>query len=485
MLKDLLKKIDYQLLQGDLEQDITDICYHTKEIKEKCLFVCIQGVVNDGHDYIIQAIHKGATVIVVDRQVDMIEGITYIKVPHTREALALLSCAYFDYPSQKMTVIGITGTKGKTSTSYMIASVLEAAGYRAGIIGTIGYMINGKLEKTKNTTPESYEIQKIMSQMVAAGCQYCVMEVSSQGLKLHRVDGIQFDYGIFTNLSSDHISSYEHHSFEEYLACKRLLFQMCCVGLFNKDDEHYDNMIQEVHCHIQTYSIHQDSDLKAHHISYYQDVHQLGMIFQTSGQVQQIFQINMPGYFSIYNALVTILLCQNLSIPINIVKQALQKIMIPGRMEIIPISENYTVIIDYAHNALSYENLLQTILQYRPHRIICVYGAGGHRDHQRRYDVGKIVAKYNAFSILTADNPRGESVQKICDDIIQGIHSEKGKYRVIENRQEAIYYALSHAQDGDFILCLGKGHEDYQTMNQTPLPFSERKIILDFFHKDD
>lgn len=483
MLKDLFQKIDYQLLQGHLEQEITDICYHTKEVKENCLFVCIQGVINDGHDYISEAISKGAIAIVVSRDVDMIEGITYLKVAHTRHALALLSCAYFDNPSHKMIVIGITGTKGKTSTSYMIASVLQNAYYHVGIIGTIGYMINGSLEKTKNTTPESYEIQKIMYKMVESGCQYCVMEVSSQGLKLNRVDGIQFDYGIFTNLSSDHISPHEHHSFEEYLSCKKQLFQMCHKGFFNKDDRYYKDMIQGAKCLIQTYSIYENSDLKANDISYYRDVHQLGMTFHTSGQIHQYFQINMPGYFSIYNALATILLCQSLSIPINIIYQAFQRLYIPGRMEIIPTPQNYTVIIDYAHNAFAYENLLETILQYHPHHIICVYGAGGHRDHQRRYDVGKTVAKYKAFSLLTADNPRGESVQSICNDIIKGIKEKNGQYKVIENRQEAICYALKHAQDGDFILCLGKGHEDYQTIDKSPLPFSEREIIQNFFNK--
>lgn len=344
-------------------------------------------------------------------------------------------------------------------------------------------MINEHQEKTENTTPESYEIQRLMRKMVDAGCQYCVMEVSSQGLMLERVTGIAFQFGVFTNLSPDHISENEHHSFDDYMACKKRLFRMCQIGLFNKDDQYFNEMIKDVTCQIYTYSIHKPSDLQAIQLSLYRRKSTLGIYFCTKGLINDSFEVDIPGEFSVYNSLVAIMLCFNLNINKQDIQAALKAVRVKGRMEIVPVNANYTVIIDYAHNAFAYDCLLKTIQLYHPHQIICVYGAGGHRDVKRRYDTGEVVAKYQAYSILTADNPRGEKVMNICRDIARGIEKVGGEYKIIEDRQTAIYNALSMASDDDIILCLGKGHEDYQILDQVPLPFSERQIILDYFQK--
>lgn len=480
-LKELLKEIHYELLNGTLDIEVSQIDYDSRQVVEGSLFVCIPGAKVDGHTFIEEVINKGAKVIVVEKDVPYQEGITYIQVEDARYALALLSCAFFDHPSRKMCVIGITGTKGKTTTSYMMESILKNANKKVGIIGTIGSLINGQLKKTKNTTPESFELQRLMNEMVEAGCEYCVMEVSSQGLMLNRVAGIEFDFGIFTNLSPDHIGENEHRDFNHYMSCKKKLFEMCRVGIFNKDDGHFEDMTKDCQCEVYTYSINNPSDLQASDIELYKGQGTLGVEFQTHGMLNATFQTNIPGRFSVYNSLVAIMVCHLVDIEETYIQTALKQVRVRGRVEIVPTPNDYTVLIDYAHNALSFQSILETISEYKPHRMICVYGAGGHRDHKRRYEAGEIVAKFNAFSVLTADNPRGEKVKDICDYIIEGVNRYNGDYIVIENREEAIHYALSHAQSGDVILCLGKGHEDYQILDKEPLPFSEKEIIENYF----
>ena len=406
-LERLLKELDYKLLKGTLEEDVKQIDYDSRKVVEGSLFVCIPGANVDGHDFIEQVVSKGAKVIVVNKEVDYIEGITYIQVNDSRYALALISCAFFDHPSRKMTVIGLTGTKGKTTTSYMVQSILENANKKVGIIGTIGSIINGEFKETKNTTPESFELQRLMNEMVESGCEYCVMEVSSQGLMLNRVAGIDFDYGVFTNLSPDHIGPNEHTSFEHYLSCKQMLFKMCKVGLFNKDDQHFNDMINGASCDIKTFSVHNPSDLQASNIILTKGQGTLGVQYDVKGLLNNTFNTDIPGEFSVYNSLVAIMICALLNIDEKYIQESLTKVRVPGRCEVIENPYNYTVIIDYAHNALSFDSILSTISKYNPPRIICVYGAGGRRDPARRYDAGRIVAKNKAYSILTADNPRG------------------------------------------------------------------------------
>ena len=483
-LENLLIEIQYELKYGTLDQEVSQIDYDSRLVKENSLFVCIKGANVDSHDFIDQVIANGAKTIVIERAVEYQEGITYILVEDARKALALLSCAFFDHPSRKLTVIGLTGTKGKTTTTYMLQSILEHAGKKVGIIGTIGSMINGQVKPTKNTTPESFELQRLMKEMVDEGCEYCVMEVSSQGLMLNRVAGIDFDYGVFTNLSPDHIGPNEHRSFEHYMSCKKKLFQMCKVGIFNHDDEHFEDMIKNVSCEIATFGITTDSDLKASHIELYHRLGSLGVSFDTEGVLNGSFETDIPGEFSVYNSLVAIMICHYLNIDISHIQKSLKQVRVKGRVEIVPYSQDFTVLIDYAHNAFSFESLLQTISSYCPHRIICVYGAGGKRAKSRRYEVGQVVSKMNAYSILTADNPRGENVKEICEDIVEGLKKYDGEYVIIEDRKKAIHHALDIAQKGDVILCLGKGHETYQIIDdEHTIYFSEREIIEEYKNK--
>ena len=436
-LKELLKEIQYELLNGTLDIEVSQIDYDSRQVVEGSLFVCIPGAKVDGHTFIEQVINKGAKVIVVEKDVPYQEGVTYIQVEDARYALALLSCAFFDHPSRKMCVIGITGTKGKTTTSYMMESILKNANKKVGIIGTIGSLINGQLKKTKNTTPESFELQRLMNEMVEAGCEYCVMEVSSQGLMLNRVAGIEFDFGIFTNLSPDHIGENEHRDFNHYMSCKKKLFEMCRVGIFNKDDGHFEDMTKDCQCEVYTYSINNPSDLQASDIELYKGQGTLGVEFQTHGMLNATFHTNIPGRFSVYNSLVAIMVCHLVDIEETYIQTALKQVRVRGRVEIVPTPNDYTVLIDYAHNALSFQSILETISEYKPHHMICVYGAGGHRDHKRRYEAGEIVAKFNAFSVLTADNPRGEKIKDICDYIIEGVNRYNGDYIVIEDRERS------------------------------------------------
>ncbi len=480
-LERLLEEIKYELKFGDLNQEVSQIDYDSRLVKENSLFVCIKGANVDSHQFINQVIDNGAKTIVIEREVEYQEGITYVMVENAREALALLSCAYFDHPSRKLKVIGLTGTKGKTTTTYMVQSILEHASKKVGIIGTIGSMINGEIRPTKNTTPESFELQRLMKEMVDAGCEYCVMEVSSQGLMLHRVTGIDFDYGVFTNLSPDHIGPNEHTSFEHYMECKKMLFKMCKVGLFNRDDEHFEDMIKGVNCQVATFGMKTDSHLVAKNMKLYHKEGALGVSFDTEGVINDSFETDIPGEFSVYNSMVAILLCYYLNIDVEHIQSALKKVRVKGRVEIVPYSKDFTVLIDYAHNAFSFESILKTISAYHPHKMICVYGAGGKRAKSRRYEAGEVVARMNAFSVLTADNPRGEKVRDICNDIVEGLKLHNGEYVIVEDRKEALHYALDHAEAGDVVLCLGKGHETYQIMDdKTTLHFSEREIIEEY-----
>lgn len=480
-LEKLLKELDYKIVYGSLDVEVSQIDYDSRLVKENSLFVCIKGANVDSHHFIDQVIENGAKTIVIEREVEYKEGITYILVDNARLALALLSCAFFDHPSRKLTVIGLTGTKGKTTTTYMVQSILQHASKKVGIIGTIGSMINGEMRPTKNTTPESFELQRLMHEMVEAGCEYCVMEVSSQGLMLNRVAGIDFDYGVFTNLSPDHIGPNEHTSFEHYMNCKKMLFKMCKVGIFNKDDSNFKDMIKDVHCKISTFGMYSDSDLKAKNMELYHYNGSLGVRFDTEGFVNGSFETDIPGEFSVYNSMVAIMLCKYMNIEVEHIQSALKQVRVKGRVEIVPYSDQFTILIDYAHNAFSFESILKTISAYNPHKIICVYGAGGKRAKSRRYEAGEVVSRMNAFSILTADNPRGEKILDICNDIVEGLKKHNGEYIIIEDRKEAIHYALDYAEAGDVILCLGKGHETYQIIDdKTTLHFSEREIIEEY-----
>ena len=486
-LRKICEEIEYTLLQGSLETEVRDIIYDSRKIAPETMFVCMVGAVTDGHKYIPDAVEKGASVIVLEKEEEAAqipENITVLKVASARLALALMSAALFDHPARKLVTIGLTGTKGKTTTTYMIKKVLEMAGKKVGLIGTIGAMIGEEHLPSKNTTPESYELHRMFAAMVEAGCEYVVMEVSSQGLKLDRTAGILFDYGIFTNLSPDHIGPAEHASFEEYMECKSLLFRQCRIGIVNADDEHVDGILKGHTCEVKTFSAEREADLMASDIGFINEDGKLGMHFNVTGCMDCQAKVHIPGRFSVYNSMVTMLVCHLAGISDEAILEGLSKVQVKGRVEMLPVSKDYTLIIDYAHNEVSTRSVLTTLMEYHPKRLICVYGGGGNRSKLRRYDMGEVTGEMADLCVLTCDNPRDEEIRDINNDIKVGLARSNGKYIEIDDRKEAIAYCMKNAKPGDMIVLLGKGHEDYQEIKGKKYPMDERVLIQEILEED-
>ncbi len=512
-----LAGLNYQVLLGDDSVEVSEVIYDSRKAEPGAVFVCIMGTKIDSHDFIPQVLEKGTRVFVVEKEPDagtmallrdaQAGPVTVIRVENARSALAHLSAARFGYPARKMTCIGVTGTKGKTTTTYMIKAILEAAGKKVGLIGTAGAVIGEHTYPTANTTPESYELHRYFAQMVKEGCEYMIMEVSSQGLKMHRVDGIEFDYGLFTNISNDHIGPNEHASFEEYLYYKSKLLNLCRVGLINRDDEHYAEIVKQVEetmaaygeaakllpggaaadaafeiaadgkyaCY--TYALDNKADFMADDIRYVSEPDFVGLDFKVSGKYDLEVRVNIPGRFNVYNALAAVSVCSFLDLPKEKICHALEHLYVNGRMEIVHTSERCTVIVDYAHNAVSMESLLLTLRDYHPKRLVCVFGCGGNRSKDRRYSMGEIGGRLADLCILTADNSRFEKVEDILTDIRGSIEKTGGAFVEIPDRREAIEYSIVNAQPGDMIAVIGKGHEDYQEINGVRYPFLDRQVI--------
>lgn len=478
-LKEWLKDLKYEVLQGHLDIDAEDVIYDSRKAREGAVFVCITGTRTDSHEFIPDVIKAGVKVLVVEREVKLPEGITAIRVDNAREALAFLSAARFGYPARKMITIGVTGTKGKTTTTHMIKAILEACGKKVGMIGTTGIVIGEKVIPTVNTTPESYQLHEAFSQMAEAGCEYMVMEVSSQAFKMHRVDGISFDYGLFTNISPDHIGPGEHEDFEEYLYYKSQIFHCSKVGIMNRDDEHFDAVVKDAPCRLYTFSMEkEDSDFKAGHIHYVSLPDFMGLEFDVKGIYELSVRVSIPGRFNVANALGAVSVLSFLNLPKDRICHGLEHLSVNGRMEIVHTSEKCTVIVDYAHNAVSMESLLNTLRDYHPKRLICVFGCGGNRSKDRRTSMGDSAGRLADFTILTADNSRYEKTEDIIADIRESLEKTGGRFIEIPDRREAIRYSISHAQAGDLIAVIGKGHEDYQEINGERHHFSDREEVL-------
>lgn len=496
-LAELLAQVtDYTLIQGSIEMEISDLIYDSRLVKENTLFFCVVGSRMDSHAFIEEAVAKGAAAVVIERDVEVLPDITVIRVESSKKLLSYLSAAFFGYPARSLTTIGITGTKGKTTTAYMIKALLEASGKETGIIGTIEAKYRDVVIKTHNTTPESYEIQKIFREMVDAGVKYVVMEVSSQAYLTNRVAGITFDYAVFTNLSPDHIGEGEHKDFAEYLHCKSQLFQNCKIGIVNKDDPYVEEILQNHTCEIRTFGVNQEEtlqnpievqtfaanqqpDLTASGIVCYQKPGFIGIRFEINGAYQMKVEVGCMGRFNAYNALAALSVAALFGVEADTVKQVMYHMAVRGRVEPVHISDRFHLIIDYAHNAVSAESLLATMREYQPKRLVAVFGAGGNRSKLRRYDMGEIAGKYADLSVLTADNPRFEKVEDIIADIEIGIRRTDGMYIKIPNRRDAIRYVIESAQDGDLIALFGKGHEDYQEIEGVRYPFDERVVIAE------
>ena len=477
-LNKLLERLEYEVIQGDDQIEVTTLVNDSRKAEQGSVFVCISGAVSDGHKYIPDVAAKGVAAVVVEREAEAPENVTVIRVQDTRYALALMSAAYFGYPAEKLKVIGITGTKGKTTTTYMIKSILDSVGHKVGLIGTIEAIIGEKKIPAANTTPESFTIQQYFAQMVEEGCDCVVMEVSSQGIKMHRTDGLYFNYAIFTNISPDHIGPGEHADFEEYLYYKTRLLNMCGIGLVNKDDEHAPQIIKAANCELYTYSEEsKEADFVASDIRYVSQPDFVGTEFHISGKYDMEVRLGIPGLFNVVNALAAVSVCSFLGLDQARISHALENIRVNGRMEIVYTSERCTVLVDYAHNAVSMESLLSTLRDYKPKRLVCVFGCGGNRSKDRRYSMGEIGGKMADLSIITADNSRYEKVEDIIADIRGSIEKTGGKFIEIPDRREAIRYSILHAQPGDMVAVIGKGHEDYQEINGVRHHFLDREVI--------
>lgn len=475
----LLEKTEYEVLSGNPDVQVSKVIYDSRKVEKDCLFVCIKGAVHDAHNYIEEIAKQGAKVIVVEKDVEPLEGITFIKMDNSRLALAYISAAYFGHPAEKLKVIGITGTKGKTTTTYMVKSVLEKAGYKVGLIGTIETLYGDVKIPSKNTTPESYQLQETFAEMVKAGCDCVVMEVSSQGLKLHRTAGFQFEIGIFTNLGRDHIGPDEHKDFEEYLYCKSLLFKQCKLGIINRDDEHWEDILKNHTCEVETLGFSKEADLRAENMELISGPGYLGVKYHLGGKMDFDVEVDIPGRFSVYNSLTAIAICRHFNVPVETIKEAIKTAKVKGRIEMVKVSDEFTLMIDYAHNAMSLESLLTSLKEYNPKRIVVLFGCGGSRSKERRYNMGKTAGELADFSIITSDNPRNEEPAAIIQDIVNSIQETNGKYITIEDRREAIAYAIKNGQPGDVIVLAGKGHEDYQEIMGKKYHMDEREIIAD------
>lgn len=482
-LTDLLKSLEYECVRGTVDREVDQVIYDSrkeaKDISDNSLFICIEGAVFDGHHFGADMVEKGVKVLVVSKTVEVPADadVTIIKVENTRYAMAFISAAYFDHPAEKLKVIGITGTKGKTTTTYLVKSILENAGHKVGLIGTIEVIIGDTHIHANNTTPESYLLQEYFARMVEAGLDTVVMEVSSQALMLHRTQGFVFDYGIFTNLEPDHIGPNEHTSFEDYMRCKGLLFQQCKVGIVNGDDKHVDRVVAGHTCQLESFGMGKDCMLRAEKMELVHKPGELGVAFHVTGMLDFTVEVPTPGRFSVYNALTAIAICRHFNVKEENIQKALLSAHVKGRIEMVKVSDDFTLLIDYAHNAMALESLLTTLKEYRPNRLVCLFGCGGNRSRQRRFEMGEVSGKIADLTIITSDNPRFEEPQAIIDDIKIGMAKTDGAYVEICDRKEAIAYAIAHGEPGDIIVLAGKGHEDYQEIKGVKYPMDERVLI--------
>ena len=476
-LTQLLEHLEYEVVKGNHEIEVTELINDSRKVTPGCVFVCISGAVSDGHEYAGEVGAKGAKALITEKEVEALEDVTVIRVKDTRYALALMSAAYFGYPADKLKIIGITGTKGKTTTTYMVKSILEGVGHKVGLIGTIEAIIGDKSIPANNTTPESYTIHQYFAEMVEAGCDSVVMEVSSQGLMLHRTAGIPFEIGIFTNLGEDHIGPNEHKDFEDYKRCKGILFTQCRLGIANIDDPWYQDVFRNATCQVETFGMSKEADLRATDIEHITRPGYLGVRYHVNGLMDFDVEIDIPGDFSVYNSLTAIAVCRHFNVPVENIKNALKVAKVRGRIEMVKVSDEFTMMIDYAHNAMSLESLLHTLRDYHPERIVTIFGCGGNRSRTRRYEMGEVSGRMSDLTIITSDNPRFEEPQVIIDDIITGMKKTDGEYISICDRKEAIRYAIEHGRAGDVIILAGKGHETYQEIKGVKYDMDDRNLI--------
>lgn len=478
-IKELLERVSYQLLQGNLEQEITGYSHDNRQVKKGDMFICIKGARFDTHECVQEVAAKGAKMIVTERPISVPGDVTVILVDDTRKISPLLAAAFYGYPAEKMVTIGITGSKGKTTVTHMLADILRKSGKNVGTIGTNGAIIGKQIYELNNTTPDAQEVQMYLRMMVDAGCTHAVIEVSSQGMKQHRVDGITFDYGIWTNISEgDHIGPNEHKNFEEYLYCKAMLLQHSKQAFVHIDDSHVDALMRYVTVPVVFYGYDKKADYRAKDVekTYCEEKGEPGLRFHIEGKCQMDIQVNMPGEFNVMNALAAVCVADTMGISEKVMNEALTRLNIKGRIDMV-YRGAFSVCVDFAHNGYSTRNLLEALREYRPKRLVCVFGADGNRSKSRRYEMGEASGKLADLSIVTAGHNRYEQFEDILKDIHKGLDKTTGSYIVIPNRKQAIRYAIEHANEGDVITIIGLGHENYQEENGMKYPHSDTEFV--------
>ncbi len=466
LLKELIPNYD-----GEFSlKEIFGITSNSKEVKEGYAFVCINGAVVDGHAFAQDAYDKKASVIICERDLGLDNQIV---LPNTREIFANMCAIWFGNPSKKLRVVGVTGTNGKTSVTYMLKSILESAGHKVGLIGTIQNMVGEKVIESKNTTPGTYEINRLFADMVADGCDFVVMEVSSHALDQERIYGIQFETAIFTNLTQDHLDY--HKTMENYLSCKKRLFTMCKTAVINKDDEYASMLTEGLSCKIITYSLGNDADYSAKGVKY--KPAEINYELVSDSSINHIC-VKIGGKFTVYNSLAVAVCALALGIGIDDISKGLFEMSgVKGRAEVVPTNKDYTIIIDYAHTPDGLKNILNTFKECEKNRLIVLFGCGGDRDKTKRPIMGSVAIHNADFVIVTSDNPRSENPTAIIDDILEGTKGSNVPIKVIENRIDAINYAVSIATKGDIIVLAGKGHETYQILNTGTIHLDEREVV--------
>lgn len=473
LLQYLLENLTNVEIDGQTDIEINKIEYNSNKIEKNDIFVAINGYKEEGKNYIDSAIKNGAVAIVYEDEIEKIEGITYIKVEDSRIALAIMATTYFGNPARKLKIIGITGTKGKTTTAYMIRDIMLASGKKIGMIGTVCNTYGNVKEESIRTTPESLDIQALLARMVEADMEYVVMEVSSHALELNRVYGIRFIVGVFTNLSEDHLDF--HETMDNYLNAKAKLFKMSDFAIVNGDDIYAPRLLKMIDIKKATYGLDNSVDLTATDIRVNPSYVEFKMYVN---RILETIKINIPGRFTVYNALAAIGVCSLFGAQMDAICAALGALRVPGRNEVVELNKSFTVIIDYAHTPASLEAILSSAKKYTKGRIICVFGCGGNRDKEKRAMMGEIAGRFADFTVITTDNPRDEKPLDIISDIESGIKQTRGLYKAIENRRQAIKFAMRIAWKSDVVIIAGKGHETYQEVeNGKKLYFDDKEIV--------
>ncbi len=489
-LRELIRDLDIVETRGTLDTVLAGLSYDSRKVAPGYGFVCVEGFKTDGHRYVQSALEQGAAAVVAQRPVEVPEGVPLVIVRDTRKGLALMSAAMTGYPSRKLTMVGVTGTNGKTTTTYLIERIFGEEGYKVGLIGTIMNKIGEKALPVTNTTPESLDLQVLLKEMVDSGVTHAVMEVSSHALDLNRTEAVEFDNAVFTNITQDHLDF--HGNMENYLEAKKKLFagldryvgkSLPKYGIINSDDPSARSIIEATKGRVLTYGVKNDCDVKAYNISLRSDRAAFDVI---TPKGDLYLEIHLPGMFNVYNSLAAVAVGISRDIGLDSVKKALESVKgVPGRMEKVSEGQDFTVLVDYAHTPDGLENIIRAAREFARGRVITVFGCGGDRDRSKRPIMGEISARLSDYSVLTSDNPRTEDPLFIISQIEEGVRKvvDRSGYSVIPDRREAIATAVQMAEAGDVILIAGKGHETYQIINDRVNHFDDREVAREMLQK--